>query len=65
MARPVYRPPSGWISRPQAAKYLGKSEKVFRYLAKRQGLSYRIDRGVHIYRIDDIEALARLDDDVQ
>jgi hypothetical protein len=65
MGRTAYRAPQGWLSRPQAAKYLGLSEKVFRHRARRHGLVSKIDRGVNIYRVEDIEAFARLSDDVQ
>ncbi len=52
--------PKGWVNRSQAARYLGVSEWKWVQLVQKHALLTRLDKGVNIYRISDVEAMARI-----
>lgn len=56
--RTAYKTPSGWVTRYGAAKFLDCSEWKFVELARKYNVKNKKDRGVYIYDIADVEALA-------
>lgn len=58
MMRVPHIPPHGFMTRPQAAKYLGISQSRVKQLILQLGIEEKQDRGFRIYSIKDIEILS-------
>ncbi len=50
----------GWVTRRNAAQFLGCSEWKFAKLARKYNVKNKKDRGVYIYDVADVEALAAM-----
>lgn len=61
--RTRYVPPKGWMTRSQASHYLGVTEWKWAELVKAYAILARRDRGTHIYKASDVEAIARVYED--
>lgn len=56
--RTPYKVPAGYLTRDLAATFLDVSRSTFLRWAKKHDLRERVEKGVHLYREDDIEMLA-------
>ncbi len=56
--RTAYKCPKGWVTRYDGAKFLDCSEWKFVELARKYNVKNKKDRGVYVYDIAEVEALA-------
>lgn len=53
-------PPIGWMTRAQAARYLGVSEWIFLSTAQRNDIKAIKHQGKFIYKTEDVERMSSL-----